>query len=166
MILRKMPEVDYFEVASVVCFTETGELILLEKRPDHPIYPGQLGVPTGKKKKKDTTIKETAIREVLEETGNQIQLADLSFFSLNPIVHFKRNSERFYFFCFTYYLNRGRFLNEVIINPDEHGKVIKINPKEALKMDRKMFVPDAQEIIRDFYVKQLLQKRKEDATCN
>jgi len=153
MILKRMPDgVDYFSAVVIFCFNKRGELVLLKKRKDHPIYPGLLGFPAGKVREGEN-FKKASKREVLEETGNETSEYNLSFFSLDPTIHFKPNGEPFYFFCHAYYLNHGCCLSEITINPKEHEEFITVRPEKILKMDKNIFIPDAWDNFRDFYLK-------------
>lgn len=151
MILKEMPNgIEYFSAVAVMCFTKKGDLILLKKRDDHPVYAGLWGVPAGKVEKGEDVL-ETAIREPWEETKNHVCWQNLIFLRSDPTVHYKPNGEPFYFICHSFYLNRP--LGMVTLNRKEHTKCKPLPLKKVLAMNSDLFIPDAYDNFRDFYKK-------------
>lgn len=87
MILNYMPRKFELEAVVVYCFNECNQLVLLKKQLDDKLYPGLWGTIAGKKKPWENMF-EASRREVMEETGNEIDPRSLIYLNKSfPTCH-------------------------------------------------------------------------------
>jgi len=148
MILEKMPEgVDFFKAVVCPIFSKDGRTIILQKRKDHPIYPGLWGFPAGKVRHGDSSVKSAVLREIKEETGNTYEFSDLGRPIVVPCRHQKLNGEYFYFLAFIYYILSDDGLG-IKLDPEEHQAGLAVPWKNILSTAEKNLIPDVHETLK------------------
>ena len=147
MILEEMPKgVDFFNATVCMIFFKDGRTIILQKRLDHPIYPGKWGFPAGKVKPTDTSIATATLREVQEETGNIYEASDLIGPIVVPAKHQKMDGQDFYFYAFIFGI-RSENGFRVKLDEAEHKSSLIVPWRNVLKTQERYLIPDAQETL-------------------
>jgi len=128
MIYNNLPEEfnPKFEVVS--CYLEHDGEILLLHRQDHKSEGNRWGVPAGKIDEGESEF-EAMIREVREETGQEISLDQLEYLSK---VYVKYPEYDFVYYMFRAKLNARP---EVVLSIGEHKDYRWLSPQDALSLD-------------------------------
>lgn len=141
MIYTNIPENFNPVFESVGCFIEfNGKFILLHRQDDKP-EGDTWGLPSGKIKEEEKP-QETIVREIKEETGFDISVSQIKFFS-KVYVKFPK-------YDFVYHIFHTKLSDEqkVKISSKEHKDFKWVNPQEALGMN---FIQDLDGCIKLVY---------------
>jgi hypothetical protein len=143
MILKKMPaHVRVFHVVVVYCYTLENLQPILQKKTNHPIYPGLDGFPAGKVEQGEN-IFDTAIRELKEETGNVKERKDIKRLGIcYPTLHHERIAGKALYF-WAHMMLCLKPLGFVRLS-EEHNKLFLATEQEILAGNFKL-IPDAWE---------------------
>ena len=152
MILTRMPKgVKFFNAVVCPIFFKNGTTVVLQKRYDHPIYPGLWGFPAGKVKPSDVSVEAAILREIEEETGIIYDVSDLIGPTVVPARHQKLNKQYFYFTAYIYKIN-SEDGHRIKIDKKEHRNSLVIPWQNVLATSKKHLIPDAHETL--FLLKQ------------
>lgn len=122
-----------------------GEILLLKRRPDDPLYPGLWGFPSGKVEPEETP-SGAMFRELREETGIRADVFDVlgECYIIYPELQFVYHMYRFDF-------EEWIFLEhpEIRLNPLEHTDFRFESPAGIISMEGAML--DVDSCVRHFY---------------
>jgi 8-oxo-dGTP diphosphatase len=142
MIHDKQP-IDFTpDMEVVACLIESNGKTLYLHRHDHKPEGDKWGLPGGKIDKEDDNAIKAMIREILEETGLNIQEENLNFYKTFFVSHLGYNFLYHYFNC------KLEKIPEIIIAEKEHKDFLWVTPQEALGMP---LVMDEDYCLKDFY---------------
>jgi 8-oxo-dGTP pyrophosphatase MutT (NUDIX family) len=142
MIYRGDPTLFEPDIACIGCYLEYRDRILmLQKRDDHPFYPGQWGVVAGKMRGSERE-REALKRECAEETGNIVEAHHFDYLKDYLVVH-----PHLRFSYSLYRLNLSNGLPEIRLS-SEHQAYSWVKPIHALDLD---LIPDEVDVIREIY---------------
>jgi len=146
MIHEQEPENFKSEFEVVSCFVEHDEKILLLHRQDHKPQGNTWGVPAGKVNHNENIVS-SILREILEETGIQLDS--------EQIKHFRRVFVRYDEYDFYYHIFHAKLEDkpEIMINEEEHKNFRWLSPKESLSIN---LIQDEDSCIKLFYKEILL----------
>lgn len=125
----------------VGCFVEHDGKFLLLRRHTNKANGNKWGLPAGKKEKEENT-KQGVLREVVEETGLELNEVSVNYFDSKYV---RDGSFDIEWHMFSVKLNT---LPVVTLNPQEHSEFRWVSPIEALQMP---LIHDLPESIKLFY---------------
>lgn len=141
----------YLMVAVCVCFVgKQSDVLLLQKRKDHPVYPNLWGFPAGKKNANERCLQQAACREIKEETGNIVPIDKLTVFDHRAYMHVRPDGKPFYFIARSFFLD-NYVLPGFCLNDDEHKAALVVPAKDVPGMNTRHFIPDAHESFLGLY---------------
>ena len=153
MIIKTIPqEVSSFMAAVVYFFLPRGRTLILKKIPHHKTYPSLWGFPGGRIRGGETH-EQTAIREVLEETGIQLDQQESLAFAMHSykMCHQKEfaqpQDDKLYFTGYFFGIKISE-IKAITIDPQEHSDYRIISIEKILR-DRLTFplIPDTRETL-------------------
>ncbi len=152
MQVLRIPKGETFFMAVVcICFVgKKSDVLLLQKKGDHPVYPGLWGFPAGKMKKSDRSTQRAACREINEETGNDVPANRLRLIDTRAYRHQKPDGEPFYFIARSFYLDDFA-LPGFRRNDQEHKAALIVPAQDILGMNSRCFIPDTHQAFVDLY---------------
>jgi len=130
-----------FDAVECFCFDKNGNLILLQKRKDHKLYPGRWGIPAGRVESDENPFDAIA-REIQEETGNNVPRDMLKLAFETNHKHIIKRGEGESVLCFRLYTFISEMrLKMIVLDRKEHEAYGTIKPKHLPSLERKL-IPD------------------------
>ncbi len=142
MIFRGDTELFLPTMQCVGCYLEhEEEILLLQKREDHPHYPGKWGVVAGKVDFQEPP-RAAVVREIWEETGQEAMVEHLRKIDMLRVIH-----PHIRFFYHLFHLRFSGTRPQIRLSP-EHCRSQWAAPRQAVELD---LIEDEAEVISLYY---------------
>jgi len=142
MIFTEKPAGFIADIQVVACYVVCDEQFILLQRQSHKVHGGQWGLPAGKIDAGETA-STAVIREVFEETGITITVADLR---PRKILWVSNQGHHIEYFTFVVELSARP---EIVLSVDEHKAFAWVSPTDSLAMNQ---VHDLADCTRLFFL--------------